>query len=97
MHMGLGGSKAKDSIIHQAFQGELTMDSQPVRYNQDLEIIKEFDQSINFKSENLNFLILSLDLPVQPLFEAEESIIPQIPITTLLSKYNGESIIVIIN
>jgi U4/U6.U5 tri-snRNP-associated protein 2 len=95
--MGLGGSKAKDSIIHQAFQGELTMDSQPVRYNQDLEIIKEFDQSINFKSENLNFLILSLDLPVQPLFEAEESIIPQIPITTLLSKYNGESIIVIIN
>jgi U4/U6.U5 tri-snRNP-associated protein 2 len=37
------------------------------------------------------FLLLTLDLPPAPLFqdEQERNIIPQVPLTTLLSKYNG--------
>ena len=37
--------------------------------------------------------MLSLDLPPTPLFteEEEENIIPQVPLTTLLAKYVGET------
>ncbi|CAK7267016.1 Ubiquitin carboxyl-terminal hydrolase 10 [Sporothrix epigloea] len=39
------------------------------------------------------FLLLTLDLPPPPLFqdEQERNIIPQVPLTTLLSKYDGQS------
>ena len=39
------------------------------------------------------FMVLSLDLPAPPLFqdEMEANIIPQVPLNTLLAKYNGIS------
>ena len=38
-------------------------------------------------------MVLSLDLPAPPLFqdEMEANIIPQVPLNTLLAKYNGIS------
>lgn len=41
--------------------------------------------------EESSFLYLTLDLPPQPLFKDElhENIIPQVPLYTILSKFNG--------
>jgi hypothetical protein len=37
------------------------------------------------------FLFLALDLPAAPLYqdELEQNIIPQVPLVTILNKYNG--------
>lgn len=95
LHFGLGGTKKPiSSVIYRAFQGEIYMDTQAARHNEDLEIIKHFDDQFPIKTSSTPFLFLSLDLPMQPLFEAEESIVPQISISALLSKYVGEVIVV---
>jgi U4/U6.U5 tri-snRNP-associated protein 2 len=95
MHTGVGGTrKPNSSIIHSAFQGELYYDSQNPRQDENLELIKIFDHNSPYKTAVLPFIFLTLDLPMQPLFEAEESIVPQIPLSTLLGKYNGDTIYV---
>lgn len=40
------------------------------------------------------FLFLALDLPPPPLYqdEAEKDIIPQVPLATILGKYDGQRI-----
>jgi len=42
-------------------------------------------------TENIPFLFLSVDIPPRPLFKEEQdkNIIPQVPLFTLLNKYNG--------
>jgi len=40
-------------------------------------------------SKSMKFFILSLDLPVTPLFSNDQDFIPQISIEELLEKYNG--------
>ncbi|KAI9105745.1 hypothetical protein DFS34DRAFT_27631 [Phlyctochytrium arcticum] len=95
MHLGMGGKKqGGNSLIHSTFRGELRIDSQTftVRESTDENRGKKiFDNSREITTKITPFMFLALDLPPPPLFqdEAEKTIIPQIPITTLLEKYDG--------
>ena len=94
LHGLLGGSrKALSSPIHKCFQGRLRMESQEITARNDSTGDRlRFEESSNIKTDTHPFLILTLDLPPVPLFrDAVESknIIPQVPLTTLLQKYNG--------
>lgn len=94
LHGLLGGSrKAMSSPIHRCFQGRLRMESQEITAKADTTGDRlRFEDSSNMKTDMHPYLILTLDLPPVPLFrDAVESknIIPQVPLTTLLQKYNG--------
>ncbi|EXJ65403.1 ubiquitin thiolesterase [Cladophialophora yegresii CBS 114405] len=96
LHSMLGGSrKALSSPIHRCFQGKLRMESQAITAKADTTGDRlRFEESSNIKTDIHPYLILTLDLPPVPLFrDAVESknIIPQVPLTTLLQKYNGLS------
>lgn len=84
LHQGLVENKQKkSSIIMECFQGKLEIcqiDSNP-KINGD-------------KNDIVPFLILGLDLPPPPLFRdpLEKNIIPQIPIYTILRKYDNMTI-----
>jgi U4/U6.U5 tri-snRNP-associated protein 2 len=96
LHISLGGSKKPSStptsVIHAAFQGHLRIESQAITAHSDTQNARlVFTESGTINSQVTPFLILTLDLPPTPLFQSanRESIIPQIPLTTLLNKYNG--------
>ncbi|QSS62222.1 proteasome component C11 [Histoplasma capsulatum] len=96
LHLSLGGSKKPSptptSVIHSAFQGHLRIESQAITARSDAANARlVFSESSETTSQTTPFLILTLDLPPTPLFQSTnaESIIPQIPLTTLLNKYNG--------
>lgn len=96
LHLSLGGSKKPSSkptsIIQAAFQGHLRIESQAITAHSDTQNARlVFTESGPINSQVTPFLILTLDLPPTPLFQSvnRESIIPQIPLTTLLNKYNG--------
>ncbi|OJD23553.1 hypothetical protein ACJ73_05095 [Blastomyces percursus] len=96
LHLTLGGSKKPSpkptSVIHSAFQGQLRIESQAITARSDAANARlVFSESIETTSQTTPFLILTLDLPPTPLFQSTnaESIIPQVPLTTLLNKYNG--------
>lgn len=96
LHLSLGGSKKPSStptsVIHAAFQGRVRIESQAITAHSDTQNARlVFTESGDIKSNVTPFLILTLDLPPTPLFQSanRESIIPQVPLTTLLNKYNG--------
>ncbi|KAK3945176.1 hypothetical protein QBC46DRAFT_372972 [Diplogelasinospora grovesii] len=105
LHLGLGGSKTKpgSSIVQRVFQGKLKVESQSVsaRVGSDGDTAMSgapvggdrlrFEESEEVKVDVSRFLLLTLDLPATPLFqdELERNIIPQVPLTTILNKYNG--------
>ncbi|CAG7923439.1 unnamed protein product [Penicillium olsonii] len=96
LHLALGGSKKPSpnptSVVHAAFQGRVRIESQAITAHSDTQNARlVFTDSGTTKSQVTPFLILTLDLPPTPLFQSinRESIIPQIPLTTLLNKYNG--------
>lgn len=96
LHLSLGGSKKPSktptSVIQQAFQGHLRIESQAITAHSDTTNSRlVFAESSETNTQTSPFLILTLDLPPTPLFQSanRESIIPQIPLTTLLNKYNG--------
>lgn len=94
LHGMLGGSRrAMSSPIHRCFQGKLRMESQEITAKADTTGDRlRFEESSIMKTDTHPYLILTLDLPTVPLFrDAVESknIIPQVPLTTLLQKYNG--------
>ncbi|TPX72232.1 hypothetical protein SpCBS45565_g00508 [Spizellomyces sp. 'palustris'] len=96
LHAGMGGKKkAGSSLIHRTFQGEIRIDSQTIVVKETVEgeeaEKKVFDESREIISKRSPFMFLTLDLPPPPLFqdETEKNIIPQIPLATLLSKYDG--------
>ena len=96
LHLCLGGSKKPStkptSVIHSAFQGHLRIESQAITAHSDSANARlVFSESSTTTSQTTPFLILTLDLPPTPLFQSSnvESIIPQVPLTTLLNKYNG--------
>ncbi|KEF62784.1 ubiquitin thiolesterase [Exophiala aquamarina CBS 119918] len=97
LHLALGGSKTKplSSIIQRTFQGKLRVESQAITAKSDTTGDRlRFEDSSNITTNVSPYLILTLDLPPVPLFrDAVESknIIPQVPLTTLLHKYNGIS------
>ncbi|KKA29591.1 hypothetical protein TD95_003465 [Thielaviopsis punctulata] len=93
MHVGLGGSKTRpgSSVIQQAFQGRMRVESQAISARADAGDRLRFEEATEVKTDIVRFLLLTLDLPPAPLFqdELEKNIIPQVPLTTILKKYNG--------
>ncbi|XP_071952068.1 ubiquitin carboxyl-terminal hydrolase 39-like isoform X1 [Antedon mediterranea] len=95
LHIALNGTKKKSSsIIYQVFQGSMKIFSRKV-----LPVdITEKDKEECLKKEEYKetsiespFLYLMLDIPRAPLFrdELEQNIIPQIPLATLMAKFDG--------
>ncbi|KAI0457857.1 hypothetical protein F5B21DRAFT_461884 [Xylaria acuta] len=93
LHLGLGGSKTKpgSSIIQRIFQGKLKVESQAITAKADVGDRLRFEEAAEVKTDVARFLLLTLDLPPAPLFQDEMggNIIPQVPLTTILSKYDG--------
>lgn len=93
LHLALGGSKTKpgSSIIQQVFQGKLKVESQAITAKADAGDRLRFEEAAEVKVDVNRFLMLTLDLPPAPLFqdELEKNIIPQIPLTNILAKYDG--------
>ena len=96
LHLALGGSKKPSptptSVVHAAFQGRVRIESQAITAHSDTQNARlVFTESGTINSQVTPFLILTLDLPPTPLFQSanRESSIPQVPLTTLLNKYNG--------
>lgn len=92
LHLALGGSKTKphSSLIQKIFQGTLRVESQTITARADASDRLLFeDAAVN--SQTSPFTILTLDLPPAPLFQddAAKNIIPQVPLKTILQKYNG--------
>jgi U4/U6.U5 tri-snRNP-associated protein 2 len=93
MHLALGGSKTKpgSSIIQQVFQGKLKVESQEITAKADAGDRLRFEEAAEVKVDVNRFMMLTLDLPTAPLFqdELQQNIIPQVPLTSILSKYDG--------
>ncbi|KAF3481652.1 snRNP assembly factor [Arthroderma uncinatum] len=96
LHLTLGGSKKPSSkptsVIQSAFHGKLRIESQAITARSDSANARlVFSESSTTTSQVNPFLMLTLDLPPTPLFQSsnKDSIIPQVPLTSLLSKYNG--------
>jgi U4/U6.U5 tri-snRNP-associated protein 2 len=108
MHKDLGGTKKpKSSIIYEVFQGDVTVTTEtPVKKpesgmkNNQQSPEERTESSLSNQEEyfvdtrTVPFLYLSLDVPPPPLFkdEQERNIIPQIPLFTLLSKFDGQTV-----
>lgn len=92
LHLALGGSKTKPgtSIIQKVFQGILKMESQKITARADANDRLRFEDS-EITTNITRFLILTLDLPATPLFKDgnDKNVIPQVPLTTILNKYDG--------
>ncbi|KAL8773111.1 MAG: hypothetical protein Q9209_001787 [Squamulea sp. 1 TL-2023] len=95
MHLALGGSKTKPgtSIIHSVFQGKLKIESQQITAKADAGDRLRFEEAAEVIVDTMRYLILTLDLPPAPLFqdEIDRNIIPQVPLTSILSKYDGRT------
>lgn len=93
LHLALGGSKTKphSSLIQKIFQGTLRIESQSISARADASDRLRFEDAGVISSQTSPFTILTLDLPPAPLFQddVEKNIIPQVPLTTILAKYNG--------
>ena len=93
MHLALGGSKTKPgtSIIHKVFQGRLKVESQQITAKADVGDRLRFEEAAEVNVDTMRYLVLTLDLPAAPLFqdELDKNIIPQIPLTSILAKYDG--------
>ena len=92
LHLALGGSKTKPgtSIVQRIFQGKLKVESQQITARADA------GDRLRFEDADINqaispYMILTLDLPPAPLFqdELDKNIIPQVSLTSILSKYDG--------
>lgn len=73
-------TKAKDgsSMIHDVFQGEVQVRMCPA--NDEARITESKEKS----------MLLTLELPDEPLFKDNLDFIPQVPLFNLLEKFNGE-------
>ena len=93
MHLALGGSKTKPgtSIIHKVFQGRLKVESQQITAKADVGDRLRFEEAAEVNVDTVRYLVLTLDLPAAPLFqdELDKNIIPQIPLISILAKYDG--------
>jgi U4/U6.U5 tri-snRNP-associated protein 2 len=93
IHLALGGSKTKpgSSMIQQVFQGKLKVESQVITAKADASDRLRFEEAAEVKTDINRFMMLTLDLPAAPIFqdELEQNIIPQVPLTSILSKYDG--------
>ncbi|GAA5868763.1 hypothetical protein JCM3774_003882 [Rhodotorula dairenensis] len=94
LHRDLGGSRRpRSSIIYSTFQGEVRVDDQQIIKTGEFGTKPRFDLDREIKTTKTPFLFLALDLPPPPLYRdaVESNIIPQVPIATVLAKYDGET------
>lgn len=93
LHLGLGGSKTRpgSSMVQRALQGRVKVESQAIKARADAGDRLRFEDAADVRMEIVRFLFLTLDLPSAPLFqdELEKNIIPQVPLSAILSKYDG--------
>ncbi|KAJ9655547.1 Ubiquitin carboxyl-terminal hydrolase 10 [Neophaeococcomyces mojaviensis] len=95
LHTALGGSKTKplSSVVQRTFQGKLRMETQAITERAEASGERlRFEESSQINVNVTPYLVLTLDLPPVPLFRdsvESKNIIPQVPLTTLLQKYNG--------
>lgn len=95
LHTALGGSKTKplSSIVQKTFQGKLRIETQAITARAEASGDRlRFEESAQISSNTTPYLVLTLDLPPVPLFRdsvESKNIIPQVPLTQLLQKYNG--------
>lgn len=93
LHLALGGSKTKprSSIIQKVFQGQLKTESQQITAKADANDRLRFEEAGHVLTEKHHYLMLTLDLPPAPLFqdESDKNAIPQVQLTSILSKYDG--------
>ena len=97
LHRDLGGTrKPNSSIIYSCFQGELRVDDQPIivkAVDDDSDAKPMFDLGREIKTTQSPFLFLAIDLPPMRVFQDatdKNNIIPQVPISQVLAKFNGE-------
>ncbi|CAK9301107.1 unnamed protein product [Gordionus sp. m RMFG-2023] len=94
-HLALNGTKKRDSsIIYKTFQGSMRVYSRkvpPLDLSEDEKMILLLTEEYKERREEQPFLYLAVDLPPPPLFrdEVEGNIIPQVPIHSILAKFNG--------
>uniref|UniRef100_A0A915C8Y5 ubiquitinyl hydrolase 1 n=2 Tax=Ascarididae TaxID=6250 RepID=A0A915C8Y5_PARUN len=95
LHIALNGTKkTSSSIVYRIFRGrmhEYTRKVMPVETTEEeRRVLSESDQ-YQEKMKDLPFLYLTLDLPAAPLYRDElmQNIIPQVPLSVLLTKFNG--------
>ncbi|EJT80500.1 U4/U6.U5 tri-snRNP-associated protein 2 [Gaeumannomyces tritici R3-111a-1] len=98
LHLGLGGSRTRpgSSMVQRVFQGRVKVESQAITAKADAFDRLRFEDAAEVKVDVGPFLLLTLDLPPAPLFQGggddeERSIIPQVPLTSILAKYDGVS------
>jgi len=101
IHRQLGGNPKKQgsSIIYKLFQGQVHMQSQEIVIGGGQGDIEGRESRLTFVpgraivDRDIQFLLLTLDLPPAPLFQdaIEKNIIPQVDIYSLLAKYDGHT------
>jgi len=97
LHIALNGTRnPKSSIVTRTFQGEMKIFSRKIpspelneEQKQKLLKTEEYEE----KEQTSPFRYLTLDLPPAPLYkdELEHNIIPQVPLSSLLAKFNGST------
>ncbi|KAJ1976565.1 U4 U6.U5 tri-snRNP-associated protein [Dimargaris verticillata] len=93
LHRGLGGTKkSNSSIIYQTFRGAIQVTTDPAP-SATTGSAKDTNTDSTVATKPMPMLLLSLDLPPAPLFqdEQERNILPQVPLTELLAKFDGRT------
>lgn len=84
-------------MIYKQLQGEVRVESQDFGVGQDpteKEALLMFDDAKPIKTAVTPFLFLALDLPPAPLYqdEKDKDIVPQVPLSTVLAKFDGKKV-----
>lgn len=97
LHLTLNGTKSSSSsIIYKVFQGKMkvyTRKIPSIDLSEDEKFKALATDEYKEYDEETPFLFLSVDLPPPPLFRDEfrESIIPQVPLSQILTKFDGQT------
>ncbi|UMM19941.1 hypothetical protein L5515_015343 [Caenorhabditis briggsae] len=96
LHAALNGSEKRESIISKTFRGRMREYSRKVIPAEDTEEEKYRKMHLPDYQEKVSekpFLFLTLDLPAAPLYRDVQlqNIIPQVPLSTLLEKFDGKT------
>eukprot|EP00057_Strongylocentrotus_purpuratus_P000880 XP_001185686.2 PREDICTED: U4/U6.U5 tri-snRNP-associated protein 2 isoform X1 [Strongylocentrotus purpuratus] len=97
LHSSLAGTKKHNSsIVYKTFQGRMKIFTKKVlpadvSDEEKAKLLKT--EEYKETEQDQPFLFLSLDIPPAPLFkdELEQNIIPQVPLSSLLAKFDGQT------
>jgi U4/U6.U5 tri-snRNP-associated protein 2 len=104
LHLGLGGTrKPGSSIVYKVFQGSLRVTTRPPVLGkagdadaadasaQQQQQQQQHEDELGEKTASSPYLFLSMEIPQTPLFKdsREGNLIPQVPISQCLSKFDG--------